>query len=128
MEIKTVLTENAPAPAGHYSQAAIYNGLVFVAGQLPIDPSTGERLTGSIEEQTAQCLKNIGEILKAAGSDLSRILKTTAYISDIELWGGANAVYARILGNHRPARAIVPVKDLHYGFKIEIEAVAALNE
>ncbi|MFY9554890.1 MAG: Rid family detoxifying hydrolase [Blastocatellia bacterium] len=127
MDITTVLTKNAPVPAGHYSQAVVYNGLVFVAGQLAIDPATGARLTGSIEEQTERCLKNLAEILKAAGSDLSRVLKMTVYISDIELWSAVNAVYARIMGDHRPARAIVPAGELHYGFKIEIEAVAAVN-
>jgi len=125
MEIRTILTPEAPAPGGHYSQAVVYNGLVFVAGQLAIDPKTGERLTGSIEEQTEQCLKNISAILQAAGSGLSRVLKMTIYISDIELWGAVNSVYARVMAEHRPARAVVPVKDLHYGFKIEIEAVAA---
>ena len=128
MDIKTVLTPNAPVPAGHYSQAVVHNGLVFVAGQLAIDPHTGARLTGSIEEQTEQCLKNIGAILNAAGSDLSRVLKMTVFISDIELWSSVNTVYARVMGDHRPARAIVPVKELHYGFKIEIDAVAAVNE
>lgn len=127
MEITTVSTPNAPAPAGHYSQAVIYNGLVFVAGQLAIDPETGARLTGSIEQQTERCLKNISAILKAAGSDLSRVLKMTVYISDIELWSAVNTVYARVMGDHRPARAVVPVKELHYGFKIEIESVAATN-
>ena len=125
MEIRTILTPEAPAPGGHYSQAVVYNGLVFVAGQLAIDPKTGERLTGSIEEQTEQCLKNVSAILQAAGSGLSRVLKMTIYISDIELWGAVNSVYARVMAEHRPARAVVPVKDLHYGFKIEIEAVAA---
>jgi 2-iminobutanoate/2-iminopropanoate deaminase len=125
MDITAVSTPNAPAAGGHYSQAVVYNGLVFVAGQLAIDPHTGARLTGSIEEQTEQCLKNIGEILKAAGSDLSRVLKMTVYISDIELWSAVNAVYARMMGDHRPARAVVPVKELHYGFKIEIETIAA---
>ena len=127
MDITTVSTQMAPTPAGHYSQAVVYNGLIFVAGQLAIDPETGARLTGSIEEQTEQCLKNIGEILKAAGSDLTRVLKMTVYISDIELWPAVNAVYARVMGDHRPARAVVPVKELHYGFKIEIETVAAAN-
>jgi reactive intermediate/imine deaminase len=125
MDIETVTTQNAPAAGGHYSQAVVYNGLVFVAGQLAIDPHTGARLTGPIEEQTEQCLKNIGEILKAAGSDLSRVLKMTVYISDMELWAAVNAVYARMMGDHRPARSVVPVKELHYGFKIEIEAIAA---
>jgi 2-iminobutanoate/2-iminopropanoate deaminase len=128
MDITTVSTRKAPAPAGHYSQAVVYNGLIFVAGQLAIDPETGAKLTGSIEEQTEQCLKNIGQILKAAGSDLTRVLKMTVYISDIELWSAVNEVYARVMGDHRPARAVVPVKELHYGFKIEIEAVAAVSD
>ncbi|MFY9609449.1 MAG: Rid family detoxifying hydrolase [Blastocatellia bacterium] len=125
MEIRTVLTPDAPAPGGHYSQAVVHSGLVFVAGQLAIDPKAGKRLTGSIEEQTEQCLKNTAAILEAAGSGLSLVLKMTIYISDIELWGAVNSVYARVMGEHRPARAVVPVKDLNYGFKIEIEAIAA---
>jgi 2-iminobutanoate/2-iminopropanoate deaminase len=125
MEITYVHTQDAPTPGGHYSQAVVYNGLVFVAGQLAIDPRTGEKRLGSIEEQTEQALKNVGEILKAADSDLSRVLKMTVYISDIGLWGRVNEVYARVLGEHRPARAVIPTKELHYGFLIEIDAVAA---
>lgn len=125
MEIKTVLTPNAPAPGGHYSQAVVYNGLVFVAGQLSIDPKTGEKRLGSIEEQTQQALGNVSEILKAADSDLSRVLKMTIYISDMEMWGAVNTVYAKVMGEHRPARAVIPTRELHYGFLIEIEAVAA---
>lgn len=125
MEIKTVHTQDAPTPAGHYSQAVVYNGLVFVSGQLSIDPRTGEKKIGPIEEQTEQALKNVGEILKAAGSDLSRVLKMTVYVSDIGLWEAVNAVYARVLGEHRPARAVIPTGELHHGFLIEIDAVAA---
>lgn len=125
MEITHVHTQDAPAPGGHYSQAVVYNGLVFVAGQLSINPRTGEKMLGSIEEQTEQALKNVGAILKAAGSDMSRVLKMTVYVSDIELWGRVNEVYARVLGEHRPARAVIPTGALHYGFLIEIEAVAA---
>ena len=127
MKIETVLTENAPKPAGHYSQAVVHNGLVFVAGQLAIKPN-GERVLDSIEAQTEQAMANVAAILRAASSDLSRLLKVTIYISDIELWGAVNQVYTRLMGEHRPARAVVPVKDLHYGFQIEIEAIAALNE
>jgi 2-iminobutanoate/2-iminopropanoate deaminase len=126
MDIKTVRTPNAPAPGGHYSQAIVCNGLVFVSGQLSIDPKTGEKKLGSIEEQTEQALTNVAEILKAAGSDLSRVLKMTVYVSDINLWGAVNSVYARMLGDHRPARAVIPTRDLHYGFLIEIEAIGAL--
>ncbi|HKP85172.1 MAG TPA: Rid family detoxifying hydrolase [Blastocatellia bacterium] len=125
MEIRPILTPDAPRPGGHYSQAIVYNGIVYISGQLPIDPQTGEKQLGSIEAQTEQTLKNVAEILKASDSDLSRVLKMTIYISDMSLWEAVNSVYARMLGEHRPARAIVPVKDLHYGFKIEIEAIAA---
>jgi len=127
MEIKTVLAEDAPAPGGHYSQAVVYNGLVFVAGQLAIK-ANGERVLDSIEAQTEQAMANVAAILRAAGSDLSRLLKVTIYISDIALWGAVNQVYARLMGEHRPARAVVPVKELHYGFQIEIEAIAALGD
>src|SRR5918997_1644629 len=127
MEITYVHTPDAPAPAGHYSQAVVYNGLVFVAGQLAIDPRTGEKRLGSIEGQTEQVLKNVGEILKAADSDLSRVLKMTMYISDINLWGAVNEVYARVMGEHRPARAVIPTRELHHGFLIEVDAVAATN-
>lgn len=126
MELQSIYTPDAPTPAGHYSQATVYNGIVYVAGQLAVDPHTGEKKLGSIEEQTEQTLSNIGKILKAANSDLSRVLKMTIYISDISLWGSVNAVYAKVMGEHRPARAVVPVKELHYGFLIEIEAVAAV--
>ena len=125
MEITYVHTQDAPAPVGHYSQAVVYNGLVYVAGQLAIDPQTGEKRLGSVEEQTEQALKNVGAILKAADSDLSRVLKMTVYISDIGLWGRVNEAYARVLGGHRPARAVIPTKELHHGFLIEIDAVAA---
>src|SRR5688572_14725067 len=128
MEITKIQTPNAPRPAGHYSQAVVYNGIVYVAGQLSIDPKTGERKIGTIEEQTELALSNVSEILKAANSDLSRVLKMTVYIADINLWGAVNTVYARVMGDHRPARAVIPTGELHYGFLIGIEAVAATRD
>ena len=124
----TISTPHAPAPAGHYSQAVIHNGIVYVAGQLAIDPITGDKRLGAIEEQVEQALRNVAAILEAAGSDLAHVLKTTVYIADISLWPRVNAVYARLFGDHRPARAVVPTKELHYGFLVEIEAVAAVRE
>ncbi len=126
--MEVISTPNAPKPAGHYSQAIVHNNLVYVSGQLPVDPESGEKRIGSIEEQTEQALKNLSEILKAAGSNLNQVMKTTVYISDIELWNQVNAVYARFFGKHRPARAVVPTRNLHFGFQIEIEAIAALNQ
>ena len=84
--------------------------------------------SGSIEAQTELALRNIERILFAANSDLNHVLQMTIYISDIELWGKVNEVYARVLGEHKPARAIVPVKDLHFGTKIEIQAIAAVKD
>lgn len=127
-EIVKVQTADAPPPGGHYSQAIVHNGLVYVSGQLPIDARTGERQLGSIETQTETVLNNVAAILRAAGSDLSRVLKMTIYVSDIGLWRQVNEVYARVMGEHRPARAVVPVRELHYGFLIEIEAVAAIAD
>jgi 2-iminobutanoate/2-iminopropanoate deaminase len=124
--MQIVKTPNAPQPAGHYSQAVIHNGLVYVSGQLPIDAKTGAKHVGTIEEQTRQALQNVAEILKAAGSDLDRVVKATVYISDISLWDRVNTVYAECFGQHRPARAIVPTRDLHFGFQIEIEVVATV--
>ena len=128
MDIKRIQTPNAPTPAGHYSQATVYNGLVFVAGQLSIDPATGEQKTGSIEEQTEQALNNVHAILQAAGSDWSRVLKMNISVADINLWDAVNKVYSRILGEHRPARAVIPTGPLHHGFLIEIEAIAATDQ
>jgi 2-iminobutanoate/2-iminopropanoate deaminase len=128
MNIQRISTSEAPTPAGHYSQAVVYNGLIFVSGQLSIDPKTGEKLLGSIEEQTEQALKNVAAIVTAANSDLSRILKMTVYVADINLWSAINTVYARFMGENRPARAVIPTGELHYGFLIEIEAVAAVKD
>jgi len=126
--MKVISTPNAPQPAGHYSQAIVHGDTVYVSGQLAVDPQTGEKRLGSIEEQTEQALKNVAAILKAANSGVDRVLKTTLYISDIELWGRVNEVYSRFFGEHRPTRAVVPTKELHYGFLIEIEAIAAVGE
>ncbi len=125
--MKPIQTPEAPLPAGHYTQAIAHNGLVYVSGQLPVDPETGEKRITSIEEQTSQALKNVAAILKAADSDLDQVIKATVYISDISLWDRVNKVYAEFFGAHRPARAIVPTRDLHFGFQIEIEVVAAVT-
>lgn len=125
--MQTIETRDAPTAAGHYSQAIVHNGVVYVAGQLPIDPNDRNKPVGSIEEQTERTLRNVEAILTAAGSGLDRVLQMTIYISDISLWGGVNTAYAHVMGGHRPARAVVPVKDLHYGYQIEIQAIAAVG-
>ena len=119
---------NIPEPKGHYSPAVEFNGLIFVSGQLPMNHATGEMETGSIEKQTELALRNVEAILQAAGSDLNHVLQMTIYISEMDDWDKVNEVYKRILGEHKPARAIVPVKTLHFGTQIEIQAIAAVKE
>ena len=120
-----IFTEKAPSPAGHYSQAIISGELVFVSGQLGIHPDSGE-IKATIEEQTAQVLDNLENILIASGSLLDKVVKATLYISDISLWGKVNEIYAERFGSHKPARAVVPTRDLHFGCLIEVEVVAEL--
>jgi 2-iminobutanoate/2-iminopropanoate deaminase len=115
-----------PTPKGHYSPGVVHNGLVFVSGQLPMDLKTREPFTGAIEGQTELALLNVEAVLKDAGSALDHVLQMTIYVSDMELWGKVNETYAKVMGEHRPARAIVPVKDLHFDTKIEIQAIAAV--
>ena len=122
--MKEILTRKAPKPAGHYAQAIEHQGVVYVSGQLPVDPRSSAKHIGSIETQTQQALENLAAILKAAGSGKEHVLKVTVYISDIALWDRVNMEYARFFGEHRPARAIVPVRELHFGYQIEIDAVA----
>lgn len=121
-----IQTTAAPLPGGHYSQAVVHGNLVFVAGQLPIYPGTGGHCRDDIDTQTRLVLDNLRAILQAAGSDLNQVLKTTIFIADIAHWPRINAVYAEYFGDHRPARSVVPVSTLHYGFGIELEAIAAI--
>lgn len=125
-DIKLFNTPNAPAPGGHYSQAVIHNGLIYLSGQLPVNPFSGEKVMGPIEEQTRQILTNIDTILKDAGTDRASVIKCTIYVSDISLWGKVNEVYTTFFGKHKPARAVIPVSELHFGFLIEIDAIAAI--
>ena len=126
--MKSITTTNAPAAAGHYSQGIVHNGVVYVAGQLPIVPGSIDHTVGTIEEQAEQVLKNVDAILLAGGSSLQHALQVTIYITDMELWGRLNVVYAKFLGNHKPTRAVVPVNDLHYGYQIEVVAIGAVKD
>ena len=126
--MKKIITTEAPLPAGHYSQAISYNGLVFVSGQLPLDPLTGKMVEGGIETQLRQTVDNIKSILVASNSSLERILKTNIYIPDISHWPEINRVYAEIFGEHKPARAVIPCGTLHYGALLEMEVIAATIE
>jgi 2-iminobutanoate/2-iminopropanoate deaminase len=124
MGMEEVFTLDAPKPGGHYSQAVMYGNNVYVSGQLPIDPKTGEKRLGTVEEQTRRALENLDAVLEAAGGSRNHVLKTNVYISDIKLWDRVNKVYAEFFGSHRPARTVVPTRDLHFGFLVELDAVA----
>ncbi len=123
--MKKIQPNNQPQPKGHYSPGVEHNGLIFVSGQLPMALDTREPFTGDIGQQTELALRNVEAVLKAGGSDLTQVLQMTIYVSDMEMWDAVNAAYKKVMGDHRPARAIVPVKDLHFGTKIEIQAMAA---
>lgn len=126
--MRVILTNNAPIPPGHYSQAIEHEGIIYISGQIPVVPDRKEKIVGSIEEQTEQVLSNIDAILKAANSSKENVLKITIYISDMSLWDRVNAVYAKYFENHKPARAVIPTKELHYGYQIEIETIAKVND
>ena len=126
--LKTVATHRAPAPAGHYSQAVIHAGTVYVAGLLPWDPENPAAALGDTEAQTRQVLRNLEAVLDAAGSRLDLLLMVTVYVSSLEDWGTVNAVFAEVLGDHRPARAVVPVMPLKRGAAMEVVATAALAD
>jgi 2-iminobutanoate/2-iminopropanoate deaminase len=120
----TISTSTAPEPAGHYSQAIKHLGLVFVSGQLPLDPHTREMVPGGIEEQARQTIENVRQILKASGTDLDGVLKSTIFITSEEYWPVVNRIYAEYFGNHKPARAIIPCGPLHNGALLEMEVIA----
>jgi len=123
-----VHTDDAPGAIGPYSQAVVSGGFIFTAGQIALDPSSGQVVPGGVAEQTDRALRNITAILKAAGADLSRVVKTTVFLLDMADFTAMNEVYARHFGEHRPARSTVAVSGLPRGVRVEIEAVARLGE
>jgi len=125
--MKTIATSFAPAAAGHYSQAVVHGGLVFVAGHLPIVPAEPDRKLSAFDEQAHQVITNVLEILEASGSAADLILRATVYIADIAHWPAFNRIYAERLGRHKPARTVVPVAGLHYGYLVEMDVIAAVR-
>jgi reactive intermediate/imine deaminase len=119
-----VLTDSAPRPAGHYAQAVVSGAHVFVSGQLPIRPDGQPLDDDGFEAQARQAIQNLLEVLDAAGSSPKHLLKVTAYIVGIANWPRFNAIYASMLPDARPARSVVPVPELHYGYLVEIDAIA----
>ena len=114
-----------PAGGPHYSPFTIGGGLIFVSGQLPLLPGRDTSLASApFREQVEQTLRNLEAVLRSAGADRSRVIKTTVYLSDISDWDELDGVYGEFFGETRPSRSVVPTGPLHFGFRIEIEAIA----
>ena len=127
MPLEFVATSGAPRAIGPYSQAVRANGFLFTAGQVALDPQTGELVAGGIAEQTTRAMENLRAILAAAKTDLSQVVKTTVFLVDMADFTAMNEVYARAFGEHRPARSTVAVAALPRGARVEIEVIATVR-
>lgn len=126
---REIRTDGAPAPVGPYAQAVEHGGLVFVSGQIPLDPATGKLETGDIEAQTERAIANLRAVLEAAGSSLARVLRTGVYLADLTLFPRMNAVYARHFdGDPLPARSTIQAAALPLGAQVEIDCIAATDQ
>lgn len=124
--LRAVHTDRAPAAIGPYSQAVAANGFLFTAGQIPLDPATGQVIAGDVTAQTERVLANLAAVLEAAGASWSVVVRTTVFLHDMNDFPAVNQVYARVLGSARPARSTVQVAALPRGVLVEIDAIAAL--
>ena len=124
--IKRISTDKAPAAIGPYSQAIVHGDLLFTSGQIPINPATGNVEAEGITAQTEQVMKNLGEVLTAAGSSFEKAIKTTCFLADIKDFAAFNEVYAKYF-TEKPARSCVAVKDLPKGVLVEVEVIASIK-
>lgn len=125
---QVIATEKAPAAVGPYSQAIKANGFVYTAGQIPLDPTTGNTVEGDIQAQTHRALQNLQLVLEAAGSNLGNVVKTTVFLQNMDDFGAMNEVYGRFFEQAPPARSAVEVARLPLGVDVEIEAVALAGD
>lgn len=124
--MKTIHTDKAPAAVGPYSQAKQVGNLVFLSGQVGLDPTTGKPVEGGLVEQTEQVMKNLGAVLQAAGTDYEGVVKTTCFLANIEDFVAFNEVYGKYMTS-KPARSCFAVKDLPLGLLVEVEAIAEVK-
>lgn len=124
MTRKVIVTADAPGAVGPYSQAIVSDGLVFCSGQIPLDPATGELVTGSITNETRKCFKNLNAVLEAAGVTFDGVVKVTAFLTDMNDFTEFNEAYAEFFGDEPPARATVGVSALPKGARVEVECIA----
>jgi len=126
MSMRTISTDRAPKAIGPYSQGIAASGFLFLSGQVPLDPGTGQLVQGTVQEEVARVLENLKGVLEAAGSGLQRVVRTTVYLTNLEDFTAMNEVYARYFGEHRPARSTVQVAALPRGARVEIDAIASV--
>ena len=127
MSLRTIHTDKAPAAIGPYSQGVVANGLLFTAGQIALDPSTGQVVEGDVVAQTEQVMRNLTAVLAAAGARWTDVVKTTVYLHDMADFPRVNEIYGRSIADARPARSTVQVAGLPRGVLVEIDAVVAVK-
>jgi len=127
MSARTISTDSAPRAIGPYSQGIAAAGLLFLSGQVPLDPATGALIQKTMQEEVARVLENLKAVLQAAGSGLDRVVKTTVYLTSLKDFDAMNETYARYFGDNRPARSTVQVAALPRGARVEIDAIATLG-
>jgi len=127
VNVRIVHTENAPAAIGPYSQAVVAGNFLFTAGQIAIDPATGQIVQGDVTAQTERVMRNLAAVLETAGATWSDVVKTTVYLQDMADFPRVNDVYGRVIGDARPARSTVQVAGLPRGVLVEIDAVAIVR-
>jgi len=125
--MKFIQTNKAPTPNGHYSQAVVNGGIIYTSIQLGIDPNNDTNTIKNVKEQAYQVLSNLQAILEEAGSNKENIIRIMIYVTDIKYWEDINSVYTEFMGNHKPARGVVPVSELHLGYNIAMEAIASID-
>ncbi len=125
--LRSINPDDCAAPGGPYSHGTVANGLVFVSGQLPITAAGVKLVDASFEDQARQVLANVETVLRACGSSVPQLVQVRVYVDSLEHWPAFNQVYAAWVGTHRPSRAVVPTGALHYGLKVEVEAVATVT-
>ena len=128
MSVRTISTPTAPAAIGPYSQGVVSNGVLYTAGQIALDPATGNVVDGDVVAQTERVLANLGAVIEAAGGSWGQVLKTTVYLAEMADFPKVNEVYARVFGSARPARSTVQVAGLPRGVLVEIDAIVAVGQ
>jgi 2-iminobutanoate/2-iminopropanoate deaminase len=126
-EIRKIYVDGAVSPVGHYTPGILHNGTLYLSGQLPVKPDGTHTVKESFEVQARVTISNVLALVKAAGAEPSDLVKVTVYLVGVKNWKAFNEIYVEMLGDAKPARAVIPVPELHHGYLVEIEAIVAVN-